>query len=99
VSRAALRLVHGFKRNTERESHRLDLFSERCRLLDPVRTIKRGFALLKNKEGKAIKSVNMVQRSDPFFAYLRDGRILAIVEKIKEEETHGEKEKRQLEIW
>jgi exodeoxyribonuclease VII large subunit len=99
LSRAGLRLRHGFSRLSDRESHRLALSIERVKLLDPKRTIERGYALLKNAEGNAIKSVHSMKCKESFTAQLRDGRILALVEGVEEEEAHDEKEKRQLEIW
>jgi exodeoxyribonuclease VII large subunit len=99
LARAGLNLGHAWNRRHQAETHRLDLMEERCRLLDPARTLERGYSLLRDKEGKAVKSVEALKASDPFTAVLRDGTISAHVDKIEKEEGHGQKEKRQLEIW
>lgn len=99
LSRAVLNLNHFWSRRCEREEHRLILMAERCRLLDPQRTVRRGYALLKDPSGKAIKSVEILGPEDRFTAVVRDGRIEAEVVQIEKEEAHGKKEKRQLEIW
>lgn len=99
LSKIVLRLSHGFSERSEKERHRLDLLTERLRLLDPSRTLDRGYALLRDKEGKTIKSVLELTKGDRFRAVMRDGRVAATVEKIEKEEINGGKEKRQLEIW
>jgi exodeoxyribonuclease VII large subunit len=97
--RAATGLGHQGLRHLEREEHLIDLHSERLRLLDPVRTVQRGYAVLTDEKGKAIKSVAALAVKDRIHAVLRDGRIAASVEEIEKEGGHGSKEKRQLEIW
>lgn len=99
LSRAALRLKHAYSRRSEAEMHRLDLWAERCRLLDPVRTLRRGYALLKDEKGKTVKSVEQLAPKDRFVVALRDGRVVASAEKIDKEGTDGGQEKKQLEIW
>ncbi|MHC4941395.1 MAG: exodeoxyribonuclease VII large subunit [Planctomycetota bacterium] len=99
LAKARLRLEHGWLRRRDREGQHLALLTERCRLLDPVQTVMRGYALLRDKNGKAVKSVESLALNDRFFATLRDGIIEAGVEGIKKEDAHGRKEKRQLEIW
>ncbi|MFH1999415.1 MAG: exodeoxyribonuclease VII large subunit [Planctomycetota bacterium] len=99
LSNAALQLCHRFARRRESETHVLDLWAERCRLLDPVRTLDRGYALLRDAEGRTIKSVKQLAPEDCFFIKLRDGNVEARAEKIHKEGNHDGKEKRQLEIW
>ncbi|MBU0753991.1 MAG: exodeoxyribonuclease VII large subunit [Planctomycetes bacterium] len=99
LSRAGLRLMHGWARTREREESALTFLAERGRLLDPAHTIQRGYALLTDPTGKTIKSVEELEQNDPFVAYLRDGLVKARVRQIEREESHGGKEKRQLEIW
>jgi exodeoxyribonuclease VII large subunit len=99
LARTGLRLDHGWQRRRDRESQHLALLAERCRLLDPIRIVERGYALLRDEKGKAVKSVDGLALNDRFFATLRDGIIEAGVTDIEKEDDHGRKEKRQLEIW
>ncbi len=90
---------HAFSKRSEAEIHLLEIWAERCRLLDPVRTLDRGYALLKDKEGKTIKSVEQLAPKDMFVVTLQDGHVEASAEKIDKEGTDGGEEKKQLEIW
>lgn len=99
LSRVCLRLAHEWRRLHERETGGLNLLAERCRLLDPVQTIQRGYALLRSPEGGPIKSVEKLAPNDPFTAILRDGTVDASVIRINKEDDHGRKKNRQLKIW
>lgn len=54
-------------------------FSGRLELLNPVRTIARGFAVLQDSEGKIIRSVGGLRAGDRFTATLADGQLHADV--------------------
>jgi exodeoxyribonuclease VII large subunit len=99
LSEIVLRLSHVFRERTGKEGHRIDLWTERLRLLDPARTLDRGYALLRDERGKNVKSVDGLKKGDRFLAVISDGRVAATVEKTEKEENNGGKEKRQLEIW
>ena len=99
LSRATLMLDNAWQRRCEKETHAADLMAERLRLLDPRRTVSRGYAVIRNSEGKTVKSVEMLNRSDRIVAELRDGRITSRVEDIEKVGSNAKKEKRQLKIW
>jgi len=99
LSRSSMELTQSSSRRCEKEEHFLELASARVELLDPVQTLKRGYALVRDKRGELVKSVESLAEKDRFYAILRDGKITADIKKIEKEGDHDRKEKRQLEIW
>ena len=48
--------------------------------LSPLKVIQRGYAVVSNKEGRVIRSVNSVQSGEDIFISLLDGELQATVQ-------------------
>lgn len=69
---------------------RLDGLGGRLELLNPVRTIARGFAILQDGEGNILRSVKSIRTGDAVSARLVDGVVHARVEGVGHEKPRTE---------
>ncbi len=86
-------------RKVEKALQSIALLSEKNRLLDPVRVIRRGFAVIKDKKGGIVKGIAGLSVGDVLSVILRDGRLSTEIRNVIEEDEHGCKKAQQLEIW
>lgn len=73
------------RRLLEKQNHRLDLLSERMKLLDPSQVLKRGYAMIV-KNNVPIISAKSVQQGDALKIIMQDGKIETTVDRISPEE-------------
>ena len=68
--------------------HRLALYVEVMKGLSPLQKLSHGYAYVKGRDKKAIKSIRQVRNQDRLSIYVTDGILQATVEDVKEEQ-HG----------
>jgi len=99
LERGGERLGRMAIRTIENSIQHLALLREKGRLLDPGNVIKRGFALVRAKNGAIVKEVEGLKRGDPLTVQLRDGRLSTEIKNINQEVLDDQEEGHQLEIW
>ncbi|HRE88684.1 MAG TPA: exodeoxyribonuclease VII large subunit, partial [Myxococcota bacterium] len=67
-------------------SRRLALSAERLRLLSPLASLDRGWALVRREDGSLVRSVAEVAAGTPIEITLRDGTLHATVAPRKDED-------------
>jgi exodeoxyribonuclease VII large subunit len=70
------------------EKHRLQLFEEKARSLDPTLLLKRGYSITLHN-GKAVRHVKELQDGDTIETRLADGSIHSVVIVSPSEEPEG----------
>ena len=81
------RLLELLKRRTMKERHRLELYIERLRAASPLERLKMGYGYLENEEGQGVRSVKEVKKGSQLQITLKDGKIMARVEKTEKRRT------------
>lgn len=99
LERRCERLGQTAIRTIENARQHLALLREKGRLLDPGNVIKRGYALVKAKNGAIVKGVEGLERGDLLTVHMRDGKLGTEIKEIIQEVPHGKEEGHQLEIW
>ena len=87
---AAARLTHGCTRITERIAARLEQADTRRRLLDPRRVLQRGFAIVRNDQGRIAPSVARVDAGQTLRVQFRDGHADVRVDARHEDQATDE---------
>ncbi|MFQ5505901.1 MAG: exodeoxyribonuclease VII large subunit [Planctomycetota bacterium] len=77
------RVASGSRRDVQREIERLEQRASRCRALDPVRVLARGFAILRHPSGKALRSVTDTEKKKVLEARLADGELELEVKDVR----------------
>ncbi|RYG74651.1 exodeoxyribonuclease VII large subunit [Lentibacillus lipolyticus] len=80
-------LNDGMNKNLEKNTNRLQAAIGKLSLLNPLETMKRGYAILYDHEGELLKSVDHVSVEDPITVKLTDGLLECQVKDIKEEDN------------
>lgn len=80
---------HSPSRAIELLRSRLGGLGGRLEILNPVRTIARGFAVLQDAEGRIVRSTGDIRAGDGFTAMLADGRLRAKVVDVDREPAAG----------
>ncbi len=83
LANASTRLVRGSARRIERERSRLDTASARQRLLDPTQVLKRGFAMIRDTDGKITTGTDKLSTGQKVTLVLRDGEAGATIDDIQ----------------
>lgn len=73
LQRAAARAAHGCERRLDREAANLDRHATRVRLLDPRRVLARGYAIVRDGEGRVLPSAAKVETNQTLRVQWRDG--------------------------
>ncbi|MBF0710698.1 MULTISPECIES: exodeoxyribonuclease VII large subunit [unclassified Gemella] len=73
----------------EKESQKLQSIIEKLEHNSPLNILKKGYALVKDKDNKRLTSVKSVEVDSDITIDLKDGVITAKVVKIEEEKTNG----------
>ncbi len=81
--RASDRLVAGANRRIERDRGRLDTLAARRRLLDPRAVLRRGFALVRDADGRVIPAAAKIAAGQELSVHLRDGQIRTRAESVE----------------
>ncbi len=79
------RLTLSSKNSLEKKSDYLSSLSNHLSAVSPYNVIKRGYSLVKNEEGKIIKSVKEAKAGDKLKTVMKDGIIVSIVEERVDE--------------
>jgi exodeoxyribonuclease VII large subunit len=74
------KLSASFKTAFDRRQQRLDRIADHLRLLSPDATLKRGYSITLNADGRLIRSKSEVQSEERIITRLPDGEIRSIVE-------------------
>ena len=68
-----------------RKQHKLMLLANTLDGLSPVKKISSGYAYVES-EGKSIKSINQVKKSDEILVHVADGKMKAVVTEVNKNE-------------
>jgi exodeoxyribonuclease VII large subunit len=74
------RILTSFKTAFDRRRQRLERIADHLRLLSPDATLKRGYSITLNGDGRLIRSKSEVKSGDRMFTRLSDGEIPSVVE-------------------
>ena len=74
-------------RRCERAGAELERQAVRQRLLDPVRVLERGFALVRDAAGRVVPTVGRLTIGQPMTVQFRDGRAITSIEQIHKEQS------------
>lgn len=83
---AGVRASRGAERRIERAQARLEQQATRHRLLDPRRVLARGFALVRDAQGRVLPGAAGLQAGAAIEVCFRDGRAAARVEAVRKDE-------------
>ena len=81
------RLLPALRRVQERRSHSLDSLQVRLQGLSPVAILERGYAIVQDADGVAIRGAGQVEIGDPLAVRLHKGRLGVRVEEAEEENS------------
>jgi exodeoxyribonuclease VII large subunit len=77
-----LRLSNSIRVSTEAERKRLAVLAASLHAVSPLDTLKRGYVIVENQQGRLVRSVDDLQAQDEIVGRLNDGRFSAIVTKL-----------------
>jgi exodeoxyribonuclease VII large subunit len=77
-----LRLSNSIRVSTEAERKRLAVLAASLHAVSPLDTLKRGYVIVENQQGRLVRSVDDLQAQDEIVGRLNDGRFSAIVKNI-----------------
>lgn len=72
------------KRSLDNKRHLLDIKVERMEALSPLKRLSSGYAFMEGADGSPVTSVKEVKKGDDVTLYLKDGRISANINEVKE---------------
>ncbi|TAH66642.1 MAG: exodeoxyribonuclease VII large subunit [Anaerolineaceae bacterium] len=81
------RLTHHMDLKLKDARHRLELYITKLEGLSPLSKLKKGYAMVRDKDGMALQSIKSVNKDDLITVSLLDGEIVSRVEDIKEIES------------
>ncbi|MFT4514073.1 MAG: exodeoxyribonuclease VII large subunit [Planctomycetota bacterium] len=83
LRQTAMRLTHSSLRMCERKNTALQQCETRRRLLDPVRVLQRGFAIVRGDDGRIAPSVTRITQKQSLRVQFRDGHANVSVDAIE----------------
>ncbi|HEU5082114.1 MAG TPA: exodeoxyribonuclease VII large subunit [Acidimicrobiales bacterium] len=78
----ARRLATSSRRRLDDAAGRLDVLATRAHLLDPVRAMERGWAIVRDGDGRVVRSVDGVDPGAALSVRLADGTLHATVDRV-----------------
>jgi len=69
----------------ERLTSKIDHYSQLVRMVDPVNTLKKGFTISRNDQGKLIRQLADVHQNESITTETTDGQILSVVSSVNKE--------------
>lgn len=75
LANGAMRLTTNLKHRYEREEQRLSVSEARARAVDPKRVLNRGYAILRGKDGKSLRTIAGQKKGTDLRASLADGTL------------------------
>ena len=75
-------LNHAQQKNLQSHQHNLSLVVEKIEILSPLKTLKRGYGIILNKNKKAISSVKQLSPKEDVKIKLEDGSALATIKEL-----------------
>ena len=75
-------LNHAQQKNLQLHQHNLSLVVEKIEILSPLKTLKRGYGIILNKNKKAISSVKQLSLKEDVKIKLEDGSALATIKEL-----------------
>ncbi len=80
LDRAAARLAAGSPRITRQAQRHLDALESRVKVLDPSRTLARGWSLTRTADGRLLRSAHDVAPGDNLLTRVVDGEVRSVVD-------------------
>jgi exodeoxyribonuclease VII large subunit len=77
------RLGNSIRSIIETEQNRLAVLAAGLQAISPLNTLKRGYAIVENQQGKLVRSSADIKEQDEIVTRLADGRFTAVVRKIR----------------
>lgn len=78
------RLVERMQKRLDKETHQLELLLRQLDALSPLKVMQRGYALVKDRQGELVISVQGIQPGDRLNIHLRDGKVHTIVHSVEQ---------------
>ena len=69
-------------KHLQTSQHKLSLMVEKIEILSPLKTLKRGYSIVLNKDKKAISSIKKLKPNDDIQVKLEDGSVIATVKEL-----------------
>jgi len=83
LRRAAVRMSHASEREFDRSTASLERHATRLRLLDPTRVLLRGFAIVRDADGRIAPSAAKIQKDQVLRVQWRDGHADTRVDRVE----------------
>jgi exodeoxyribonuclease VII large subunit len=74
----------------DRAGDQLEAQRHRARALSPLETLRRGYSVLQDAEGRVISSIDQTSPDDTVTIRVTDGRVLAVTTGVRPEESPDE---------
>jgi exodeoxyribonuclease VII large subunit len=79
------KLTYHMERKIKDAHHKLELYITKLEGLSPLTKLKKGYALVRGENGKAVQSIKNVRKDDKLMISLVDGDLISRVEDIREQ--------------
>jgi exodeoxyribonuclease VII large subunit len=89
LSEQGARLARESRHRLSAESERLRGWGGRLAALDPVNTLRRGFAIARNGQGRLVTSAAVLRSGDELVTQFHDGTVHSDVRSVQPETTNG----------
>lgn len=83
LARASDRARHGAMALLQRAQHKLEQLADKQRLLDPRFVLRRGFALVRDEQGRVVPSATRIEQGQRITIQMRDGAVRTRAEAIE----------------
>jgi len=83
LARASDRARHGAMTMLQRAQHKLEQLADKQRLLDPRFVLRRGFALVRDEQGRVVPSAARIEQGQQITIQMRDGSVRTRAEAIE----------------
>jgi exodeoxyribonuclease VII large subunit len=80
------RLERAVQRRLDQSGHRLNLLQTQLTAVSPKATLERGYAIVRDGDGRIIRTPAAVKTGDPLTVQVRDGQFGAVVTEAEEGE-------------
>ncbi len=81
-----VRLERAMQRRLDASSHRLNLLQTQLTAVSPKATLARGYAIVRDRDGRIVRAPAAVKTGDPLTVQVHDGQFGVVVAEVEEDE-------------